>query len=301
MEKIYSKLGGLSDLKKITDFLHDFTGYIKVDKGVLFYIDSKLIVSLWGETPVDIRSIFKKLPEEFLIEVYRCSRKDLEGIIREKLGDDALFKVEEDPSIRCIPLDTYTSIYNYVDSDRCEVILIPKKYCSDKGIMIFKNGEEILAVYRCKDKILEGSKAINKIKAVFAVSEVRGFIRRISEEEIDEYLRTYPRGILKRSMSLEELIKKIKNREPIKVVHNSPLVDILTEEPSLIEIDKDMYIVSNSKKVVYAYFRDYKGDKAYKYIKNYCLFRDIEIKIYALTNEEYKMFKEFRKCKVKNS
>jgi len=301
MKKIYSKLGKLSDLKKIGNILHDFTGFIKVEEGTLFYIDSKLRISLWGDTPVDIKEIFKKLPENFLIEVYQCSKEELKEILRKKLGDDRLLEVEDGSSIKGIPLDTYNSIYNYIDSDRYEVILIPKRYCSDKGIVIFENREEVLAVYRCKDKTLEGKRAISRIKAVFAVSKVRGFIRRISEEDIKKYMEMYPNGVLKRSVSLKDLIERVKSRGASKVIYNDSLMDVLTEEPSLIEIDGNMYIVSNNKKAVYAFFGEYKGDKAYRYIKNYCLFRDVEIKIYPLSNEEYKIFRDFKDIKITSS
>lgn len=301
MKKIYSKLGKLSDLKKIGNILHDFTGFIKVEEGTLFYIDSKLRISLWGDTPVDIKEIFKKLPENFLIEVYQCSKEELKEILRKKLGDDRLLEVEDGSSIKGIPLDTYNSIYNYIDSDRYEVILIPKRYCSDKGIVIFENREEVLAVYRCKDKTLEGKRAISRIKAVFAVSKVRGFIRRISEEDIKKYMEMYPNGVLKRSVSLKDLIERVKSRGASKVIYNDSLIDVLTEEPSLIEIDGNMYIVSNNKKAVYAFFGEYKGDKAYRYIKNYCLFRDVEIKIYPLSNEEYKIFRDFKDIKITSS
>ena len=301
MKKIYSKLGKLSDLKKIGNILHDFTGFIKVEEGTLFYIDSKLRISLWRDAPVDIKEIFKKLPENFLIEVYQCSKEELKEILRKKLGDDRLLEVEDGSSIKGIPLDTYNSIYNYIDSDRYEVILIPKRYCSDKGIVIFENREEVLAVYRCKDKTLEGKRAISRIKAVFAVSKVRGFIRRISEEDIKKYMEMYPNGVLKRSVSLKDLIERVKSRGASKVIYNDSLMDVLTEEPSLIEIDGNMYIVSNNKKAVYAFFGEYKGDKAYRYIKNYCLFRDVEIKIYPLSNEEYKIFRDFKDIKITSS
>jgi len=299
MKKIYSKLGKLTDLRKIADFLQDFTGFIKIEEGMLFYIDSKLIVSLWRDDPRDIRDIFKKLPEDFLIEVYQCSKEELKEIIKKKLGDDLLFKIEEEPSVKSILLDSYNSIYNYIDSNRYEVILIPKKYSSDRGIVVFENGEEILAIYRSRDKTLEGSRAISKIKATFAVSEVRGFIRRISEEEIKEYMMTYSQSVLKSVVSIGDLIKRIKSRKPSKVVYNDSLIDILTEEPSLIEIDRNMYIISKDGEVVYAFFGDYGGDKAYRYIKNYCLFREVEIRIYTLTDEEYKMFRNFKDIKVK--
>ena len=301
MKEIYSKLGGLSDLRRIVDLLQDFTGFIKVDRGMLFYIDSKLILSLWRDDPVDIRGIFKKLPEEFLIEVYRCSKEELREIMREKVGEDLLFKLEEDPSVRYVSLDSYNSIYNYIDSKRYEVVLIPKRYCSDRGIVVFENMEEILSVYRSKNRALEGSRAISRIKSIFAVSEMRGFIREISEEEVKRYMETYPGGVLKRSVSLEDLIKEVKSKEPVKVIYNDSLMDVLTEEPSLIEIDGRMYIVSKDKKVVYAFFGDYRGDKAYRYIKNYCLFRDVEIKVYSLTKDEYKILGDFKDIRVKGS
>jgi len=297
MEKIYSKLGKLPDLKRVADFLQDFTGFIKVEEGMLFYLDSKLIVSLWREDPVDIRDVFKRLPEEFLIEVYQCSREELREILKEKLGEDIL-RVEEETLLRCVPLDSYNSIYYHIEEGYYEVVLIPKRFSSDRGVIVFKDREEILAVYHSRDKTLEGVRALGKIRAVFAVSEMRGFIREISKEEVEEYSRKYPRGVLKRILSLEELIERIKSKGPSKVIHNDSLMDVLSEEPSLLEIDGKMYIVSKDGKAVYAFFDKYRGGKAYRYIKNYCLFRDVEIRVYPLTREEFRMFREFKDIKL---
>ena len=293
MEKIYSKLGRLPDLRRVADFLQDFTGFIRVEEGMLFYLDSRLIVSLWRDDPVDIRDIFKRLPEEFLIEVYRCSREELREILKERLGED-IFKVEEESPLISVPLDSYNSIYHHIDDGSYEVTLIPKRFCSDRGIIVFKDREEVLALYHTRDKTLEGIRALGKIRAVFAVSEMKGFIREISKEEMEEYMRKYPQGVLKRFISLEELIERIRSKGPSKVIHNHSLMDVLSEEPSLLEIDGKMYIVSRDRKPVYAFFDKYRGDKAYRYIKNYCLFRDVEIRVYPLSREEYRIFRDFK-------
>ena len=65
MKRIYSKLGNLSNLKGAIDDLNNFTGYIKIDQGILLYNDSKLILSLWNNKPEDIKNILKVLPNEF--------------------------------------------------------------------------------------------------------------------------------------------------------------------------------------------------------------------------------------------
>ena len=73
--------------------------------------------------------------------MYRCSKKELIDTIREKLGNDllfrdVLFKIGKDPSVKGVSLDTYNSIYNYIGSGRYEVILVPKRYCNDRGVNI---------------------------------------------------------------------------------------------------------------------------------------------------------------------
>ncbi|AEH06135.1 hypothetical protein [Methanothermococcus okinawensis] len=315
MKRIYSKVGNLSDFKQAVSFLQDFTGFIKIDNAMLFYSNSKLILSILDGKKSNLKTILKNLPDLFLIEIYKCSNEEVKRIIDDELNNNKLtspiFKSRENicnsissyvkPDINTengILVNQYNNIYNYIGMGLYEVILIPKKYKSDKGTLIFKNCDEIFALYESKNKKLEGKKALGKIKTIFAVSEVTAFINKISLNKFNNYVETHPRAPLKTSLSFDELIKKIKEKG-FKTVKNDSLINILTEEPSLIEIDKNMYIVSNEKKPIYAFFEDYTGDKAYRYIKNFCIFNNFEIKIYPLDNEEFKLFREFRENKIK--
>ena len=316
MKKIYSKTGDLSDFKNAISFLQDFTGFIKIDNGMLFYIDSKLTFSIWGGKKSDLKTILKNLPDIFSIEIYKCSNEDIKKVIDSELNSNSTPTASKPellneiygsissnvkPDVNAengISINLYTNIYNYVGIGLYEVILIPKRYKSDKGTLIFKNCDELFAIYESKNKTLEGKKALGKIKTVFAVSEITAFIKKIPLNTFNSYVEKYSNALLKTQVSFEELIKKIKEKGT-KIIKNDSLVNVLTEKPSLIEIDKNMYIVSNEKRPVYAFFEDYDGDKAYRYIKNFCIFNDIEIKIYPLDNDEFKLFKEFQENRIK--
>ncbi|WP_292460925.1 hypothetical protein [Methanothermococcus sp.] len=322
MKKIYSKIGDLSDFKNAISLLHNFTGFIKIDNGMLFYIDSKLTFSIWNKKKSDLKTILKHLPDIFSIEIYRCSNEDIKKIIDNEMNNNTpstskpelpnkinkiygLISSNVKPDVNTengISINLYTNIYNYVGVGLYEVILIPKRYKSDKGTLIFKNCDEIFALYESKNKknkILEGKKALGKIKTLFAVSEITAFIKKIPLNTFNSYVGNHPNALLKTLISFDELIKKIKEKG-FKRIKNDSLINILTEKPSLIEIDKNMYIVSNEKKPVYAFFEDYDGDKSYRHIKNFCIFNDIEIKLYSLDKDEFKLFREFRENKIKN-
>ena len=315
MKRIYSKLGNLFNLKGAIDDLNNFTGFIKIDQGTLFYNDSKLILSLWNNKPESIKNILKTLPHEFLIEIYKCSKDELNELIGTNLKNIKSSSVENTALTlkKAITspdnnsnvndervLDNYNSIYNYIGPNYYEAILIPKKYSQDRGIILFNNYEEIFSIYKSNNKIIEGKRALNKIKTLFAVSVVRVSFNKITSEKFNEYVERYPKGILKIFISFDELVDKIKSKGPIDEINNDSLMSILTDEPSLIEIDSGMYIISYKKEVVYAFFKDYEGDKAYKYIKNHCIFNNVKIKIYSIDNETYKLFREFKENKVKS-
>ncbi|MBW9221979.1 hypothetical protein KKP97_02915 [Methanothermococcus sp. SCGC AD-155-C09] len=316
MKRIYSKLGNLSNLKEAIDDLDNFTGLIKIDQGILLYSNSKLILSLWNNKPEDIKNILKVLPNEFLIEIYKCSKDELDEFIKNNSKNIKSSSIEyvilslkkaNTPLNNKynlsgeIILDKYNLIYNYIGPHKYEVILIPRKYSQDKGVILFNNYEEMFSIYQSNNKIIEGKKALNKIKTIFAVSDVRISFKKISSERFNEYIETYPGGLLKIFVSFDELVNKIKSKGPIKVINNDSLINILTDEPSLMEIDNNMYIVSYKKEVIYAFFKNYEGDKAYRYIKNHCIFNNVEIKIYPIDNETYKLFREFKGNRVKNN
>ena len=320
MKKIYSKTGDLLDLKNIISILKNFTGFIKIDNGKLFYRDSKLILSTYFYEESDIKTILKNLPEIFSIEVYECLDNELNELIKYELNkknrdvDNPSTIVKNSkkmPSTATttnkdfngISVSNYLDLQKYIGKGIYRVYLKPKRYKTDEGTIVFKNGEEFCAIYLSKNKIFEGKKALGKIKTIFAVSDVSISITKISSNSFDKFLNTYPNSLLKTYISFDKLISNIK-RKQFKLIKNDSLANILTKTPSLIEIDNNdnndkMYIVSNEKKPIYAFFEEYDGDKAYRYIKNFCIFNDIEFKIYPLDESEFKLFKEFRENKIK--
>jgi len=312
MKKINSKTGDLLELKNTISLLHDFTGFIKLNNGMLFYKDSKLIFSIYHYKEADVRTILRNLPDTFSIEVYECSDEELNNIIQKELSknDEVKKVITTNPkkglpnnntnniSNNGIPITKYSDLQKYIGTDIYMVNLKPKRYKTDEGIIVFENGEELCAIYKSKNKNLEGKKALGKIKTVFAVSEVLINIKNLSTNSLDKFLNDYPNSLLKTYISFDELIRKIK-RKKYKLIKNDSLANVLTKIPALIEIDNSMYIVSNEKKPVYAFFEGYDGDKSYRHIKNFCIFNDIEFKIYPLSEEEFKLFKEFRKNKIK--
>ena len=312
MKKISSKTGDLRELKNTVSLLQNFTGFIKINKGVLFYKDSKLIFSIYHHKTADVRTILKNLPKVFSIEIYECLDEELGDLIQNELNkNDEVKKVTtmsskkpdknnnaKNNSNNFIPLINYSDLQKYIGMGIYVVHLKPKRYKSDDGIIVFKNGEELSAIYISKNKTLEGKKALGKIKTIFAVSEVSASIKKISSNLFNKYLNEYPNSLLKTFVSFDELIGKIK-RKKYKLIKNDALANVLTKIPALIEIDNRMYIISNEKKPVYAFFEEYNGDKSYRYIKNFCIFNDIEFKIYPLNEDELKLFKEFRENKIK--
>jgi hypothetical protein len=309
MKKISSKTGDLVELKNTVSLLQNFTGFIKINDGMLFYRDSKLIFSIYHYEEADVRTILRNLPEIFSIEIYGCSDDELDELIQKELNkkhNDEVKKVitasskkltknniKNSSNDNSIVINGYSDLQKYLGTGIYIVHLKPKRYKTDEGVIVFKNGEEFSATYKSKNKNLEGKKALGKIKTIFAVSEVSAYIKKISINSFNKFLNDYPNSLLKSYISFDELIKKIKEKE-FKLIKNDSLANVLTENPSLIEIDNSMYIVSNEKKPLYAFFEEYDGDKSYRHIKNFCIFNDIEFKIYLLNEEEFKLSKEFR-------
>ncbi|UXM84095.1 hypothetical protein [Methanococcus aeolicus] len=311
MKKIYSKTGGLTDLKNTISFLQNFTGYIEIENNILFYNDSDLIFSTNNGKKSDLRTILKKLPDVFTIQVYECHSKDsLNMIIENKLDDrknetlkngkiSESTKIKSDNKKEGIILNQYNDLYNFVGTGLYEINLISKKYKLDAGTLIFNNSEELYALYATKNKTIEGRRALGKIKTLFAVSELTGFIKKISIDTYNNYLEKYPKAILKTYISFDNLINSIKEKNKFKIIKNDSLMNILTECPSLIEVNEGIYIVSKHNSPIYAFYKNYEGDKAYRYIKNQCIFENIEFKIYNMNNDEFKKFKEFKGNKLK--
>jgi hypothetical protein len=279
---------------------------------MLFYRDSKLIFSIYHYKEADVRTILKNLPDTFSIEVYECSDEELNNLIQKELNkNDEVKKVittsskkvltnnyASDISNNSMLITKYSDLQKYIGTGIYMVNLKPKRYKTDEGVIVFKNGEELCATYKSKNKNLEGKKALGKIKTVFAVSEVLINIKKLSTNSFDKFLNDYPSSLLKTFVSFDELIGRIK-RKKYKLIKNDSLANVLTKIPALIEINSSMYIVSNEKKPIYAFFEEYDGDKSYRHIKNFCIFNDIEFKIYPLNEEEFKLFKEFRENKIR--
>ncbi len=337
MRQISVRTGNLLDLKDTISQLHNFTGFIKLNNSMLFYKDSKLINSTHDGFSADLKFILRKLPDKFIIEIYECTDEELDALIgttsnninnninninnidahdfrNNTTNNDSLTNNVSSnnannsvPNVEDILLTNYGDLQKYLGKGIYVVDLKPKRYKTDEGIILFKNKEELGAVYIYNNsknnngKILEGKRAMSKIKTIFAVSEVKANIKKISANSLNRFLETYPNSLLKTFVLFDDLIKKIKEKE-FKLIKNDSLANILTKTPSLIEIDDgmcSMYIVSNEKKPVYAFFEEYDGDKAYRHIKNFCIFNDIEFKIYPLNENEFKLFKEFRENKIK--
>ena len=305
MKKIYSKTGDLTDLKNVISFLQNFTGYIEIENNMLFYRNSDLIFSTDNGKKSDLRTILKKLPNVFTIQVYKCHDEDsLKMVIENELNDKnrnnkllknstltttpKSTKVKSNNKKDAIILNQYNDLYNYVGTGLYEVNLISKRYKLDTGTLIFKNKEELYALYTTKNKTVEGKKALGKIKTLFAISEITVFIKKISPDTYNNYLEKYPEAILKTHISFDKLITSIKEKNKVKIIKNDSLMNILTECPSLIEVNEGAYIVSKNNSPVYAVYKDYDGDKAYRYIKNQCIFEDIEFKIYNYIRIDYK-------------
>ncbi|CAF31259.1 hypothetical protein [Methanococcus maripaludis] len=296
MEKMYSKKGGIPDLKELISILNNFTGIISLDNAKLYYINSKLVFSSLNDKKMDLNDIFKSIPEEFQIDALNMSSNRVN-----KLLERVSVNNHDEKSIpKDIFVDVYGNIENYVGCGLFKVTLFPRKYKEEIGTILFSNKEEIAAIYQKKDKILVGPKALSKLKTIFAVSDVKICPEKISKQDLDETLGENKDAMLKNFVSFEELMEKIKEKSP-KIVENDSLYNILPKNPSIVEIvEKNAVIVSNDKSPIMAFLENYDGDKAYRMIKNFCILNNTVFKIYELTEDEFKNIKEFKNAKIKD-
>lgn len=296
MEKMYSKKGGIPDLKELISILNNFTGIISLDNAKLYYINSKLVFSSLNDKKMDLNDIFKNIPEEFQIDALNMSSNRVN-----KLLERVSVNNHDEKSIpKDIFVDVYGNIENYVGCGLFKVTLFPRKYKEEIGTILFSNKEEIAAIYQKKDKILVGPKALSKLKTIFAVSDVKICPEKISKQDLDETLGENKDAMLKNFVSFEELMEKIKEKSP-KIVENDSLYNILPKNPSIVEIvEKNAVIVSNDKTPIMAFLENYDGDKAYRMIKNFCILNNTVFKIYELTEDEFKNIKEFKNAKIKD-
>jgi predicted transcriptional regulator with HTH domain len=296
MEKMYSKKGGIPDLKELISILNNFTGIISLDNAKLYYINSKLVFSSLNDKKMDLNDIFKNIPEEFQIDALNMSSNRVNKLL-ERVSVNNL---DEKSISKDIFVDVYGNIENYVGCGLFKVTLFPRKYKEEIGTILFSNKEEIAAIYQKKDKILVGPKALSKLKTIFAVSDVKICPEKISKQDLDETLGENKDAMLKNFVSFEELMEKIKEKSP-KIVENDSLYNILPKNPSIVEIvEKNAVIVSNDKSPIMAFLENYDGDKAYRMIKNFCILNNTVFKIYELTEDEFKNIKEFKNAKIKD-
>jgi predicted transcriptional regulator with HTH domain len=296
MEKMYSKKGGIPDLKELISILNNFTGIISLDNAKLYYINSKLVFSSLNDKKMDLNDIFKNIPEEFQIDALNMSSNRVNKLL-ERVSVNNL---DEKSIPKDIFVDVYGNIENYVGCGLFKVTLFPRKYKEEIGTILFSNKEEIAAIYQKKDKILVGPKALSKLKTIFAVSDVKICPEKISKQDLDETLGENKDAMLKNFVSFEELMEKIKEKSP-KIVENDSLYNILPKNPSIVEIvEKNAVIVSNDKTPIMAFLENYDGDKAYRMIKNFCILNNTVFKIYELTEDEFKNIKEFKNAKIKD-
>ncbi|WP_459201527.1 hypothetical protein [Methanococcus sp. CF] len=295
MEKMYSKKGGIPQLKELISILNDFTGIISLDNAKLYYINSKLVFSCIDDKEMNLKDIFETIPEEFQIDAVCTSPTRVNKLI-DKISLNSDTTLSKD-----IFIDVYGNIENHVGHGLFKVTLNPRKYKEETGIILYSNMEEIAAIHQKKDKILVGLKALNKIKTIFAVSDVKICPEKISKQELDELLNENRDALLKNFVSFEELMEKIKEKTP-KIVENDSLYNILPRTPSMIEVvEKNAVIVSNEKTPIMAFLDDYDGDKSFRMIKNFCILNNTVFKIYELTENEFKNIKEFRNAKIKDT
>jgi hypothetical protein len=303
MEKVYSKYGKIDDLKKIISGLSNFTGVIRIDKAFLYYVNSKLISSKLNGKEKSLEEIFSQIPEKFLIEIYKGNKDDVKILaLRGFKPDDPNIKTSKSNVIfgnseEVVSLNSYSDIYKYLTYLN-KVVFLPKRFKNEKAIIIYKNKKEAFAVYLGR-RILFGKKAINKLKTTFAVSEVIAKIGKTSIEEIKSIKEEYPEGVLLSIESFNEVLDEITSKTPI-ILENASLSEALSYGTCLIKIKGSEvgYIVVKNKKPIYAFLKNYDGNKSYRLLKSMCIIEDVKYYIYELSKEEYDKFKSFEENKI---
>jgi len=139
MEKMYSKKGGIPQLKELISILNNFTGIISLDNTKLYYINSKLVFSSLNDKEMDLKEIFKNIPEEFQIDAIKMDYDRVNKLL-EKVSPKNL---NGKPISKDIFIDVYGNIENYVGHGIFKVTMFPRKYKEEAGIILFSNKEEI--------------------------------------------------------------------------------------------------------------------------------------------------------------
>lgn len=108
MEKMYSKKGGIPDLKELISILNNFTGIISLDNAKLYYINSKLVFSSLNDKKMDLNDIFKSIPEEFQIDALNMSSNRVN-----KLLERVSVNNHDEKSI---PKDIFVDVYGNIEA-----------------------------------------------------------------------------------------------------------------------------------------------------------------------------------------
>ena len=299
MEKVYSKYGKIEDLKKIISGLANFTGILRIDDALLYYINSKLILSKFKGKEKSLEEIFSKIPEEFLIEIYEGTEEEVKNALKDFKPDNSIVEISRLSVITdgYILLNSYNDIFKYLTYLN-KVTFIPKRFKNEKATIVYKNKKEAFAVYHGK-RTLFGKMAISKLRTTFAVSEIIAKVEKVSLEEIKYLKERYREGVLLSIESFNEVLDKITSKEPI-ILENASLSEALAYETCLIKVEGSEigYIVAKNKKPIYAFLKNYDGNKSYRLLKSMCIIEDVKYYIYKLSKEEYDMFKAFQENRI---
>ena len=303
MEKVYSKYGRIDDLKKIISGLANFTGIIRIDDALLYYINSKLILSKFKGREKSLEEIFSQISEEFLIEIYEGSEEEVKKAIKNFKPDNSIVEISRLSIVTddYILLSSYNDIFKYLTYLN-KVTFLPKRFREEKAIVVFKNKKEAFAVYHGKKRTLLGKRAISKLRTAFAVSEIIAKVEKVSIEEIKSLKEEHPEGVLLSIESFNEVLDKITSKEPI-ILENASLSEALSYGTCLIKVvgSEIGYIVAKNKKPIYAFLKNYDGNKSYRLLKSICIIEDVKYYVYKLSKEEYDMFKSFEENRITTS
>jgi len=297
---VYSKYGRIEDLKEVISGLANFTGIIRIDDALLFYINSKLISSKLNGREKSLEEIFSQIPDEFLIEIYEGSEEEIKSALKNFKPDESIVEISKLSLVfeNEVILNSYNDIYRYITNLE-KVVFIPKRFKNEKAVVIYKNRKEIFAVYFGK-RTLFGKKAISKLKTTFAVSEIIAKIEKINNKELNLLRNKYPEGVLLVGDSIEEVIRNITSSKESIILENASLMDALSNGTCLIKIEGSEvgYIVAKEGKPIYAFLNNYNGEKSYRLLKSMCIVEDVKYYIYKLSKEEYDMFKSFQENRI---
>ncbi|XRO76832.1 hypothetical protein ACO3VM_08695 [Methanocaldococcus sp. 10A] len=300
MEKVYSKFGRVDDLKEIISGLANFTGIIRIDNALLYYINSKLISSKLNGREKSLEEIFSQIPDEFLIEIYVGNVEEIKSALKNFKPDESIVEISKLSLVfdNTFILNSYNDTYKYLTSVD-KVVFMPKRFKNEKAVVVYKNKREIFAVYFGK-KTLFGKRAISKLKTTFAVSEIIAKIENISNEELNSLKSKYSDGVILFGESINDVIKKITSSKEAIILENASLMDALSNGTCLIKIEgsEEGYIIAKEGKPIYAFLKNYDGEKSYRLLKSMCIVEDVKYYIYKLSKDEYDMFKAFQENKI---